>query len=284
VSTKSLLSGIVVVALVLGGGYLLVRYLEDQPGYPLTSECGASSSGDTLVRLDAEQMAHASTIAAVGLRRGLPRRAVTVALATALQESKLRNLGHGDRDSLGLFQQRPSQGWGKPDQLNDPRYAAGAFYERLVRIPDWQRMRVTEAAQAVQRSAHPEAYQKWASEAAVLAKALSGETPASITCVLHGQAVARAGGARTVGTALELDWGRISIQEPHRGDRLRLTVRGERSGWRLAHWLVSHAAEHGIERVSYSGREWTARNGTWRAAEAGTATVTAGLYRDRERR
>jgi hypothetical protein len=282
VGAKSLLSGVVVIALVLGGGYLLVKYLGEHPVYPLTSECEASS-GVATVRLDAEQMAHASTIAAIGLRRELPRRAVTVALATALQESKLRNLGHGDRDSLGLFQQRPSQGWGQPEQLNDPRYAAGAFYDRLVRIPHWQRMRVTEAAQAVQRSAHPEAYQKWAGEATVLAKTLAGEAPASITCTLHGEATVRAGGARTVGNAMKLDWGRITVREPRRGDRLQLAVRGERSGWRLAHWLVSHAAEHGIERVSYSGREWTAQRGEWRAAEAGTTTVTAGLYRDRER-
>ncbi|HEX6074027.1 MAG TPA: hypothetical protein VFZ32_02055 [Micromonosporaceae bacterium] len=279
---KSLLSGVVVVTLVLGGGYLLVQYLEDHPVYPLTSECEASSD-DTTVRLDAEQMAHASTIAAVGLRRDLPRQAVTVALATALQESKLRNLGHGDRDSLGLFQQRPSQGWGEPDQLNDPRYAAGAFYDRLVRVPDWQRMRVTEAAQAVQRSAHPEAYQKWAGEAAVLAKALSGESPASLACTLRGQATVRTGGARTVGNALELDWGEVTVREPRRGDRLRLAVRTERAGWRLAHWLVSHAAKHGIERVSYAGHEWTAQRGQWRSAEAGTATVTAALHQSRQR-
>lgn len=273
---KSLLSGAVVVALVLGGGYLFVRYLEGHPVYPLTSECEAS--GTATVRLDADQMAHAATIAAVGLRRGLPRRAVTVALATALQESKLRNLGHGDRDSLGLFQQRPSQGWGEPDQLNDPRYAAGAFYDRLVRVAGWQRMRITEAAQAVQRSAHPEAYQKWAEEAEVLATALSGGSPASISCLLRGQATVRAGGARTLGKALRLDWGEVEVREPLRGDRLRLAVKSERTGWRLAHWLVSHAAQQGIERVSYAGRQWTAQHGEWQSAEAGAATVTADLH------
>jgi hypothetical protein len=279
VGAKSLSSGVVVVALVLGG-YLLVRYLGDHPGYPLTSECEASSD-DTAVRLDAEQMAHAATIAAMGLRRDLPRRAVTVALATALQESKLRNLGHGDRDSLGLFQQRPSQGWGEPDQLNDPRYASAAFYDRLVRVRGWQKMRVTDAAQAVQRSAHPEAYQKWASEADVLATALAGESPASVSCVLHGEATVRAGGARSVGDALGRDWGTIRVREPRRGDLLRLAVRSERTGWRLAHWLVSHAAEHGVERVAYAGREWTAQGGEWRSAKAGTATVTASLHQPR---
>ncbi len=280
-SAKSLLSSVAVVTLVLGGGYLLVRYLEDQPAYPLTSECQASADRTT-VRLDADQMAHAATIAAVGLRRDLPRRAVTVALATALQESKLRNLGHGDRDSLGLFQQRPSQGWGDPDQLNDPRYASAAFYNRLVRVRGWQKMRITDAAQAVQRSAHPEAYQKWASEADILAKALAGESPAAVTCALRGEGTVRPGGARSVSDALEQDWGGVTVREPRRGDLLRLAVRGERTGWRLAHWLVSHAAEHGVERVSYAGREWTAGEGEWRSGKASVKTVTAGLHQPRQ--
>src|SRR5690606_17546897 len=113
-----------------------------------------------------------------------PERAVTVALATALQESELRNLPGGDRDSVGLFQQRPSQGWGDPSQLSDPRYAAGAFYDALVEVPGWETMRITDAAQAVQRSAHPEAYQKWADEAEVLTAALAGNAPGSLTCRL----------------------------------------------------------------------------------------------------
>ena len=115
-------------------------------------------------------MANAATIAAVGLRRKLPDQAVVVALATALQESKLENLDGGDRDSVGLFQQRPSQGWGAPDQLQDPRYASTKFYNALLKIKNWQELRVTEAAQRVQRSAFPEAYDKWADEALVLAR------------------------------------------------------------------------------------------------------------------
>ena len=76
-----------------------------------------------------------------------------IALATAQQESRLRNLDYGDRDSLGLFQQRPSQGWGTEAQVQDPVYAAGKFYDGLVKVPDWETGRLTEIAQAVQRSA-----------------------------------------------------------------------------------------------------------------------------------
>ena len=83
---------------------------------------------------------------------------MTVALAAALQESNLLNLPYGDRDSLGLFQQRPSQGWGTAAQILDPAYAASAFYARLVDVPGWESLPVTQAAQLVQSSADPGAY------------------------------------------------------------------------------------------------------------------------------
>src|SRR3954462_7183366 len=114
----------------------------------------------TRMTLTGEQIANARTIARVAYDRGLPERAVVIALATAMQESRLRNLDYGDRDSLGLFQQRPSQGWGTPEQVRDPVYAAGKFYDHLVQVPDWQTRRLTEASQLVQRSGWPEAYQK----------------------------------------------------------------------------------------------------------------------------
>jgi hypothetical protein len=120
-----------------------------------------------------EQAANATTIAAVARARHLPPRAVVIALATAQQESRLRNLHYGDRDSLGLFQQRPSQGWGTPAQVLDPVHAAGRFFDHLVRVPHWQTSRLTVVAQRVQRSAYPEAYQKWAPMATQVATALA---------------------------------------------------------------------------------------------------------------
>src|SRR4051794_22529705 len=135
-----------------------------------TGACTLPASG---VPLTGEQLANARTIAQVAWDRGLPERAVVIALATAMQESRLRNLDHGDRDSLGLFQQRPSQGWGTPEQVQDPVYAAGRFYDHLVQLPDWQSGRLTDVAQAVQRSGFPEAYQKHEGMAVELAGALA---------------------------------------------------------------------------------------------------------------
>ena len=132
------------------------------------------------VTLTSEQAASAMTIADVGRARGLPDRAVVIALATAQQESRLRNLDHGDRDSLGLFQQRPSQGWGTEAQIQDPVYSAGIFYDRLVQVPGWDTGRLTEVAQTVQRSGFPEAYQQWEPMATELTAALA--SPTGLTC------------------------------------------------------------------------------------------------------
>jgi cell wall-associated NlpC family hydrolase len=123
------------------------------------------------VPLSQEQVRNAQTIVAVGHTLGMPPRAYVVAVATALQESRLRNLSYGDRDSLGLFQQRPSQGWGTPAQVRDPEYAAARFYQGLDRVPGWELLPLTVAAQAVQRSAFPDAYARWEPLAASLVDA-----------------------------------------------------------------------------------------------------------------
>jgi hypothetical protein len=138
--------------------------------------------GSATYRLDLAQGANARTIAEVGTRAGLPHHAVTVALATALQESRLHNLAYGDRDSVGLFQQRPSQGWGTRSQLMDPAFAAAAFFQALERVPGWTTMSVTDAAQHVQRSSAPDAYARWEAEARVLARILTGEVPERLIC------------------------------------------------------------------------------------------------------
>ncbi|GAA1616275.1 M23 family metallopeptidase [Catellatospora bangladeshensis] len=126
-------------------------------------------------RYDSEQTGHAATIVTVGAGKDVPVRGMVIAVATAIQESGLRNLGHqgdaNDHDSLGLFQQRPSQGWGTPEQIMDPRYAAGRFYGRLLDVDGWQQMPLTQAAQAVQRSAYPDAYAKWEPDATALVAA-----------------------------------------------------------------------------------------------------------------
>jgi murein DD-endopeptidase MepM/ murein hydrolase activator NlpD len=125
-------------------------------------------------RWTADQVGNAAIIIEVGARRQVPPRGWVIALATAIQESGLVNLPGGPDDSVGLFQQRPSQGWGTPAQLHDPVYAAGAFYDRLLTVPGWPAMPLTDAAQTVQRSAYPDAYAEWEPEAAALVETVTG--------------------------------------------------------------------------------------------------------------
>nr|WP_236240405.1 hypothetical protein [Streptomyces sp. CC228A] len=159
-------------------GYVAVRYETGGRGAP---GCVVGSGSHTY-RFTPEQAANAATIAAVGTTKGMPERAVTIALATALQESALRNIDYGDRDSLGLFQQRPSQGWGTERQIMDPVYASAIFYDRLAEVPGYSRLPLTVAAQKVQRSGFPQAYAKHEPDAALLAAALTGRSRASLTC------------------------------------------------------------------------------------------------------
>lgn len=133
-------------------------------------------------QLDRSQVANAVTVAQSAARLGLPHHAVTIALAAAFQESGVHNLTHGDRDSLGLFQQRPSQGWGTPAQLLDTRYASDAFLRALARVSEWQSLPVGDAAQRVQRSAAPYAYAQWEAEARALARVVTGEVVGGISC------------------------------------------------------------------------------------------------------
>jgi cell wall-associated NlpC family hydrolase len=127
--------------------------------------------------LPGEQIPNAQTIVATGLSLDVPKRGQIVALATAMQESRLRNLNSGDRDSLGLFQQRPSQGWGTAEQIRDPVYASEQFYKHLLKVNGWQQMTVTQAAQAVQNSGYPDAYAQWEPLATALQKAIAATFP-----------------------------------------------------------------------------------------------------------
>jgi hypothetical protein len=227
-------------------------------------ECTVRADGE--VTLDSVQMANAATITAVGVRRQMPERAVVVALATALQESKLENRAGGDRDSVGLFQQRPSQGWGTADKIQDPRYAADKFYTALKKVKGWKGMRITDAAQRVQRSAYPNAYEKWADESAVLARALTGRATGAVACTVTGDPALRgAAASAAVLQGLRLDWGTGLDRTAEEGAGLTVNVKDASSGWRYAHWLVSHARTTGLERVRFADLEWRAPTGEWQA-------------------
>src|SRR6476620_11168248 len=164
-----------------------VFVLFDRGVGPLPNPEGCQARvGGVVVDLSTEQAENATTIVAVAVRRGLPARAASIALATAFQESKLRNLDHGDRDSLGIFQQRPSQGWGTARQIQNPVYAAYKYYDALEKINGYQSMRITEAAQKVQRSGFPEAYSDHEIDARALASVLTGYSSGGrFTCVVH---------------------------------------------------------------------------------------------------
>jgi hypothetical protein len=241
------------------GAYAIVQYDSGSQDPPRCFVAGAD--GERAFTMEPAQAASAATIEAVASARDLPERAVTIAIATAMQESSLRNLDYGDRDSLGLFQQRPSQGWGSEAEVQDPVYAAGAFYDQLVEIPDYESMPLTEAAQEVQRSAFPDEYAKHEEEAALLAGALTGRTPAALSCSwvvpepstgqpveVHERMVREFGeGVRPVG-----DGTRLTVPVGDGGETRR--------GWELAHWAVAHSAELGIERISYGDHLWEARS------------------------
>jgi cell wall-associated NlpC family hydrolase len=138
-----------------------------------------------------EQLGNAAIITQVGAQRGIPDQGVVVALMAAMTESGLRNLDHGDRDSLGLFQMRPSQGWGTPDQLLNPTYAATKFYDVLLAVPNWEALAPGAAAQAVERSAFPDRYNKHEQPARQILGALRG-TP----CPAHPTGVGVPGNPR----------------------------------------------------------------------------------------
>jgi hypothetical protein len=181
--------------------------------------------------LELDQAANATTIAAVGKRDGLPDHAVTIALATAMQESGLRNLPYGDRDSLGLFQQRPSQGWGTAAQVSTTTYAAAAFYRKLETAPD--------------------AYARWEAQSRVLAQALTGEVPGAFSCRVS---LPRASvPSAQLAEAMASEIGRTA-------DALTPTPA---QGWTTATWLVGHADEQRVSTVTFGGERWTARSGRW---------------------
>jgi hypothetical protein len=246
------IAGILVVALIVGGVYAVAAYVTRSLAPP--TDCVASIDTSRFT-LSQEQAANATTIAAIGHQMGLPNHAVTIALAAALQESNLRNLSYGDRDSLGLFQQRPSQGWGTPAQLTTPSYAASAFYKELVKVHGWQTMAVTDAAQAVQRSASGQAYAKWEDEARNLAIALTGERPAAFAC--HYKLESHPSGpAPSYAGALQSELGVSDIAHPA----------SDAESWAIAAWLIAHGDQYRISSVATQGQEWTPSSPHWHSS------------------
>ncbi|KRF08526.1 hypothetical protein P4U43_04525 [Arthrobacter sp. EH-1B-1] len=256
-------------AVVGGGAYLAISQLNSSEVL-VRERCSAVVGTDTY-ELAPEQAANASTIAGVAVTRGLPPRAVSIALATAVQESGLRNLDYGDQagpDSRGLFQQRPSQGWGTEEQVQDPIYAAGAFYDELVTVPGYQSLPITEAAQLVQRSAYPDAYADHEPEARAFASALTGQSPASLNCVLRKPVAS--GSAAAVTERFAAVFPALPTAATEEG---LVTSASGSEGWAAAQFAVANAKELGITSVSHAGLQWNRADGGWTTAETETGQV-----------
>jgi hypothetical protein len=225
---------------------------------PGSSSC-LVHGGSFDVPLDAGQAGIAATIAGVAAHRSMPMRAVTIAYAAALQESDVQNLTYGDRDSVGVFQQRPSEGWGSRRQLLDPVYATTRFFAALVVVPRYLRLPVYQAAQAVQHSADGRAYSQYVPQGAAMAGGFSGRQPHGVWC-WYSAPIRGRGRLAAAEVELRRTFGRLAIR--HVGDpRAEVGVRTVPAGWAVAAWLVSHASSFKLRRVTYQGYQWTAAHG-----------------------
>jgi hypothetical protein len=225
---------------------------------PTRSEYCTADVGKTHAQIDTDQARWVTLMSAIAHRRGLPPRATTIAIATAFQESKIHNLDYGDRDSVGLFQQRPSQGWGTREQILDPVYAINRFYDELLKVADYESMSITDAAQKVQRSAFGAAYASHEDYARALASALRGYSTAAFSCRINP-----VGGGLTSIVMADLNSAFGAIPARARKGTVTLPLTGpapdvEARGWGLAHYAVGNAARLKITSVSFDGLRWTA--------------------------
>jgi hypothetical protein len=279
--------GSVLVLLLAAVGYLVfggARPGPAPPPPPPPPGCQAGT-GVAAIPLGTGQAGIAATIAGVAVRHRLPRQAVTIALAAAIQESQLQNLDYGDRDSVGVFQQRPSQGWGTTAEIEDPVYATTRFFAALVKVPGYTRMPVDQAAQDVQHSADGDAYEQWASVASLLAGYFTGTSPAGVSCWYTP-----AGQPDLAGALKQL----TETFGPEGKDEVLLGMATDRSGklkkkvavvhvqrdaaWAVAGWLVAYAQQYGISQIRYAGYVWNAADGSmgWQRAGRTASPVPRG--------
>ena len=249
---------VVVVALVVAAGLGVRGWLQDRgvaPPQPGEERCVATVK-DRDVELDLDQAHYTSIVVGLSVRRGLAPRAGSIAMATVYQETGIRNLDYGDRDSVGLFQQRPSQGWGTERQLMDPWYATTKFYDALVRVRDWEDRDITKVAQAVQRSAYPDAYADHEPDARVLASALTGQSERSFTCLVHDDT---AGDASALAESLETTFRTTAKTD---GKVVTMPAKSDKLAWAYAQYAVANAGRHGVRSVEVDGRVWTSNQFT----------------------
>jgi hypothetical protein len=239
---------------VVWGPEVIDRFTDE----PISNRCTVSLDSGAY-SLASDQANNTAIIATVGRAYGYDHVGVTVALATAIQESSLRNLDYGDRDSVGLFQQRTSQGWGTIEQIMDPRYSAAMFYLELNKIDGWQDLPLTEAAQAVQRSGFPDAYAAHEAEARIWAQALAG-IEGVVSCELSDPAVTT---AQAFSERVEADFPEAGYAVEVLGYEDNLTVLGirppdtsDQSLRSLEAWVIATASTTGVAWSDLHGSLW----------------------------
>jgi hypothetical protein len=272
---------LVIVGLIAVGAFVAYNAYQRYVQRVLTIPGCQAGTGANAIGLDFGETADAATVAGVAARERLPREALIVAYATAWQESKLENLHYGDRDSVGIFQQRPSEGWGTTRQIEDPVYATERFFEALTAVPQYLSLPIDVAAQDVQHSADGSAYAQWADMGTALATAFTGADPHSVWCSYSdppgATSLAAAGRAMTAAFGL-------NAHRKGKGQTMIVSVGAVAQGWAVTAWLVSHGAEYGIDSVRYGGYRWLGFSGPsrWRAERGtppwpgGTASVEFG--------
>jgi hypothetical protein len=270
-TTRGLVIVLAVAIVAVGGGYALKQLWNTAKEHFASDSC---TIGD--YEIDTEQAAVAATMvgAVTQYRVRLPEHATVLVLAAALQESKLRNLGprQGDRDSVGVLQQRPSQGWGggSAAALTDIGEATKEFLDALIKVPHWRTKPLADAIQAVQISADGSAYAQHEVEAQELADALQGSKPAAITCDFETPTVVAS--AKKVADQARFELG---INTPQAvGPR---TVRVPGARWQTVAWFIANGNRLGIEQVAYDGKVWT-RTGGWTSGDATKQAVIATMY------
>jgi hypothetical protein len=264
---RGLVATLVVLTVLAAAAFGLWMLWRAAESHSSAEECKAGSYS-----VAPDQASVASTMVGVVISRELPERAAVLALAAGLQESKLANLapGEGDRDSVGVLQQRPSQGWGTAAQLHDVHYATGKFLDALVTIDGWQAMPLAEVIQKVQISVDGSYYAEHEDEAQALSDALTGKAPAGLTCSFAEPAQVASAAAVAAAVARDLPVTRPTAAPP------TVTVPG--ASWATAAWFVANADRFGIDSVAYSGREWTRARGWRNHPAASSAAVAATLH------
>lgn len=237
----------------------------------LTPEVCTVTVEDTTVTLSREQAANASIIVAASVARDLPRRAAVIALMTAYQESGLRNLDYGDRDSLGLFQQRPSYGWGTEEEIMDPWYSSNRFYEELEKFDNWEEVDLNDMAQKVQRSGYPDAYGKHAANSIAVAKSLLGE-PASISCTNFTLTDASPDEFAAVLEAIDAEF---SV------DGTTVTITGDKQEiWSATNLAMANSYASSLSRAEVLGYVWTPTQGSWQEHDHPSEVAVLSLGED----